>query len=158
VRRSLRRAGLAAPSFGSAYAWLAEGPEGAAGTWFARVSVLPWRGRLVRFGRPEAPGFERLAAEPEAAPALPPSAEPLLRQVVDVLASGVARAVEDGLPALEPVRRRLPGSIEDGAFLAFAYSLVVDAALGHLVRRGLVEVPPGEAVALRVEDPVLAGA
>ncbi len=68
VRRLLRRQGLAAPPFGSAFLWLAEG-ERAAGTWFARVTGLPGRGNLVRFGRPDTPAWELAAVDPEAAAA-----------------------------------------------------------------------------------------
>src|SRR4029453_12283443 len=57
VRRLLRRQGLASPPFGSAFVWLAEG-DGAAGGWFARVTGLPGRGSLVRFGQPGAPALD----------------------------------------------------------------------------------------------------
>ncbi|HXP14122.1 MAG TPA: hypothetical protein VN907_02305, partial [Actinomycetes bacterium] len=109
VRRLLRRQGLAAPPFGSAFVWLAEG-EGAAGRWFARVSGLPGRGSLIRFGRPGVPAFQLAAADPEAAPALPSSLEPALRELCEGLGWSVVRLVEDALPALDPVRRRVPGA------------------------------------------------
>ncbi|HSO54891.1 MAG TPA: hypothetical protein VL330_19630, partial [Actinomycetes bacterium] len=84
VRRLLRRQGLASPPFGSAFVWLAEG-EGAAGRWFARVTALPGRGSLVRFGHPDAPAFQLAAADPEAAPALPAALEPALRELCEGL-------------------------------------------------------------------------
>jgi hypothetical protein len=157
VRRLLRRQGLASPPFGSAFVWLAEG-EGAAGRWFARVTGLPGRGSLVRFGHPDAPAFQLAAADPEAAPALPAALEPALRELCEGLGWSVVRLVEDALPALDPVRRRVPGAEDEGAFLAWAYTLAVDEALGRLAARGLL-VPPATAVtAVRVADPALAGA
>ena len=145
VRRLLRRQGLAAPPFGSAFAWLAEG-EGAAGSWFARVTGLPGRGSLIRFGHPDAPAFQLAAADPEAAPALPAALEPTLR------------VVEDALPALDPVRRRVPGAEDEGAFLAWAYTLAVGEALDRLAARGLLTLPPTGVTTVRVTDPALAGA
>jgi hypothetical protein len=156
VRRLLRRQGLAAPPFGSAFVWLAEG-EGAAGTWFARVTGLPGRGNLVRFGRPEAPAFELAAADPETAPALPAAREPALRELCEGLGWSVVRLVEDALPALDPVRRRVPGAEDEGAFLAWAYALAVDEAIGRLAARGLLDPPATGVVAVRVADPTLAG-
>jgi hypothetical protein len=157
VRRLLRRQGLASPLFGSAFVWLAEG-EGAAGRWFARVTGLPGRGSLVRFGHPDAPAFQLAAADPEAAPALPAALEPALRELCEGLGWSVVRLVEDALPALDPVRRRVPGAEDEGAFLAWAYTLAVDEALGRLAARGLL-IPPATAVtAVRVADPALAGA
>ena len=157
VRRLLRRQGLAAPPFGSAFVWLAEG-EGAAGRWFARVSGLPGRGSLIRFGRPGVPAFQLAAADPEAAPALPSSLEPALRELCEGLGWSVVRLVEDALPALDPVRRRVPGADDEGAFLAWAYTLAVDEAIDRLSARGLLTQPPAAVAALRVTDPALAGA
>jgi hypothetical protein len=156
VRRLLRRQGLAAPPFGSAFLWLAEG-ERAAGTWFARVTGLPGRGNLVRFGRPDTPAWELAAVEPEAAPALPAAREPALRELTEGLGWSVVRLVEDALPALDPVRRRIAGGDDEGAFLAWAYTLAVDEALERLTDRGLVAPPPTGVVAVRVADPALAG-
>jgi hypothetical protein len=157
VRRLLRRQGLAAPPFGSAFVWLAEG-GGAAGGWFARVTALPGRGSLVRFGRPDAPAFQLAAADPEAAPALPAALEPALRELCEGLGWSVVRLVEDALPALDPVRRRVPGADDEGAFLAWAYTLAVDEALDRLAARGLLTPPPTLVTAVRVTDPALAGA
>lgn len=157
VRRLLRRQGLASPPFGSAFVWLAEG-EGAAGRWFARVTALPGRGSLVRFGHPDAPAFQLAAADPEAAPALPAALEPALRELCEGLGWSVVRLVEDALPALDPVRRRVPGAEDEGAFLAWAYTLAVDEALGRLAARGLLVPPPTAVTAVRVADPALAGA
>ena len=156
VRRLLRRQGLAAPPFGSAYLWLAEG-EGTAGTWFARVTALPGRGWLVRFGRPGTPAWNLAAADPEAAPALPAAREPALRELCEALGWSVVRLVEDALPGLDHLRRRVPGAEDEGAFLAWAYSLVVDEALHGLTARGLLVPPPGDVAAVRVADPALAG-
>jgi hypothetical protein len=156
VRRLLRRQGLAAPPFGSAFLWLAEG-EHAAGTWFARVTGLPGRGNLVRFGRPDTPAWELAAVEPEAAPALPAAREPALRELTEGLGWSVVRLVEDALPAFDPVRRRIAGGDDEGAFLAWAYTLAVDEALERLTDRGLVAPPPTGVVAVRVADPALAG-
>jgi hypothetical protein len=156
VRRLLRRQGMAAPPFGSAFVWLAEG-EGAAGGWFARVTGLPGRGSLIRFGHPDAPAFQLAAADPEAAPALPAALEPALRELCEGLGWSVVRLVEDALPALDPVRRRVPGGDDEGAFLAWAYTLAVDEALDRLAARGLL-TPPAAVVAVRVTDPALAGA
>jgi hypothetical protein len=156
VRRLLRRQGLAAPPFGSAFLWLAEG-ERAAGTWFARVTGLPGRGNLVRFGRPDIPAWELAAVEPEAAPALPAAREPALRELTEGLGWSVVRLVEDALPAFDPVRRRIAGGDDEGAFLAWAYTLAVDEALERLADRGLVAPPPTSVVAVRVADPALAG-
>jgi hypothetical protein len=157
VRRLLRRQGLAAPPFGSAFVWLAEG-EGAAGSWFARVTALPGRGSLIRFGHPGAPAFQLAAADPEAAPALPAALEPALRELCEGLGWSVVRLVEDALPALDPVRRRVPGADDEGAFLAWAYTLAVDEALDRLSARGLLTPPPAAVTAVRVTDPALAGA
>jgi hypothetical protein len=157
VRRLLRRQGLAAPPFGSAYVWLAEG-DGTAGGWFARVTGLPGRGSLIRFGRPAAPAFQLAAADPESAPALPAALEPALRELCEGLGWSVVRLVEDALPALDPVRRRVPGAEDEGAFLAWAYTLAVDEALDRLAARGLLTPPPNDVTAVRVTDPVLAGA
>ena len=157
VRRLLRRQGLAAPPFGSAYVWLAEG-EGAAGGWFARVTGLPGRGSLIRFGRPGVPAFQLAAADPEAAPALPAALEPALRELCEGLGWSVVRLVEDALPALDPVRRRIPGADDEGAFLAWAYTLAVDEALDRLSARGLLTPPATDVTAVRVTDPALAGA
>jgi hypothetical protein len=157
VRRLLRRQGLAAPPFGSAYVWLAEG-EGAAGGWFARVTGLPGRGSLIRFGRPAAPAFQLAAADPESAPALPAALEPALRELCEGLGWSVVRLVEDALPALDPVRRRVPGADDEGAFLAWAYTLAVDEALDRLAARGLLTPPPTDVTTVRVTDPALAGA
>ena len=157
VRRLLRRQGLASPPFGSAFVWLAEG-EGAAGSWFARVTGLPGRGSLVRFGHPGAPAFQLAAADPEAAPALPASLEPALRELCEGLGWSVVRLVEDALPALDPVRRRVPGADDEGAFLAWAYTLAVDEALDRLSARGLLTPPATGVTTVRVADPALAGA
>jgi hypothetical protein len=156
VRRLLRRQGLASPPFGSAFVWLAEG-DGAAGRWFARVTGLPGRGSLVRFGHPDAPAFQLAAADPETAPALPASLEPVLLELCEGLGWSVVRLVEDALPALDPVRRRVPGAEDGGAFLAWAYTLAVDEALDRLSARGLL-TPPTSVTAVRVADPALAGA
>jgi hypothetical protein len=157
VRRLLRRQGLAAPPFGSAFVWLAEG-EGAAGSWFARVTGLPGRGSLIRFGHPDAPAFQLAAADPEAAPALPARIEPALRELCEGLGWSVVRLVDDALPALDPVRRRVPGADDEGAFLAWAYTLAVDEALDRLAARGLLTPPPTAVTTVRVTDPALAGA
>jgi hypothetical protein len=157
VRRLLRRQGLAAPPFGSAYVWLAEG-EGAAGSWFARVTGLPGRGSLIRFGHPDAPAFQLAAADPEAAPALPAAIEPALRELCEGLGWSVVRLVDDALPALDPVRRRVPGAEDEGAFLAWAYTLAVGEALDRLAARGLLTLPPTGVTTVRVTDPALAGA
>ena len=154
VRRLLRRQGLAAPPFGSAFVWLAEG-EGAAGSWFARVTGLPGRGSLIRFGHPDAPAFQLAAADPEAAPALPAALEPALRELCEGLGWSVVRLVDDALPALDPVRRRVPGADDEGAFLAWAYTLAVDEALDRLSARGLLTPPPTAVTTVRVTDPAL---
>jgi hypothetical protein len=156
VRRLLRRQGLAAPPFGSAFVWLAEG-DGAAGTWFARVTGLPGRGSLIRFGRPDAPTFQLAAADPESAPALPAALEPALRELCEGLGWSVVRLVEDALPALDPVRRRVPGADDEGAFLSWVYTLAVDEALDRLAARGLLTPPAAAVTAVRVTDPALAG-
>jgi hypothetical protein len=156
VRRLLRRQGLASPPFGSAFVWLAEG-EGAAGRWFARVTGLPGRGSLVRFGRPDMPAFQLAAADPESAPALPASLEPALRELCEGLGWSVVRLVEDALPALDPVRRRVPGAEDEGGFLAWVYTLAVDEALDRLSARGLLTPPPTAVTTVRVADPALAG-
>jgi hypothetical protein len=156
VRRLLRRQGLAAPPFGSAFVWLAEG-EGLAGTWFARVTGLPGRGSLIRFGRPAAPAFDLAAVDPERAPALPAALEPALRELCEGLGWSVVRLVEDALPALDPVRRHVPGADDEGAFLAWAYTLAVDEAIDRLSARGLLTPPATAVTAVRVTDPALAG-
>ncbi len=51
------------------------------------------------------------------------------------------RLVEDALPALDPVRRRVPGADDEGAFLAWVYTLAVDEALDRLSARGLLTPP-----------------
>jgi len=154
VRRLLRREGLAAPPFGAPFVWLVEGDEGAAGLWTARCTQLPGRGWLIRFGRPGSAAWQAAEVEPEAAPALPPGREPALADLVDALASPVARLVAESLPALERARPRPPGEAP-GAFLAWSYSLTVDAALTALAGRGLVEFPAEGAVAVRTAEPVL---
>jgi hypothetical protein len=157
VRRLLRRQGLSAPPFGSAFVWLAEGEREAAGVWFARATPLAGRGYLVRCGRPAAPGWTALGVDPEAAPALPPAREPALRELTEGFGWSVVRLVEDAMPALDPVRRRIPGADDEGAFLAWAYTLAMDAALEALTSRGLVAPPLDGALAVRVTDPALAG-
>jgi hypothetical protein len=157
VRRLLRRQGLSAPPFGSAFVWLAEGEVEAAGVWFARATPLAGRGYLVRCGRPAAPEWAALGVDPEAAPALPAAREPALRELTEGFGWSVVRLVEDAMPALDPVRRRIPGADDEGAFLAWAYTLAVDTALEALTARGLVSPPPDGALALRVTDPTLAG-
>jgi len=157
VRRLLRRQGLSAPPFGSAFVWLAEGEREAAGVWFARATPLAGRGYLVRCGRPAAPGWTALGVDPEAAPALPPAREPALRELAEGFGWSVVRLVEDAMPALDPVRRRIPGADDEGAFLAWAYTLAMDAALEALTSRGLVAPPLDGALAVRVTDPALAG-
>ena len=158
VRRLLRLQGLAAPPFGSAFAWLAEGESRAvAGLWTARVITVPGRGHLVRFGRPDSPQWELAAVEPEAAPAVPAGREPPLRELCEALGWSVVRLVEDALPALDPLRRRVPGGEDEGAFLAWAYALAVDAALDSLSARGLLAPPIDGVVSIRVTDPALAG-
>ena len=158
VRRLLRRQGLAAPPFGGAYVWLAEGEPGAAGSWTARSTALPGRGSLVRFGRRESPAWDTVAADPEAAPALPAAREPQLRELIEGLGWSVVRLVEDAIPGLDPLRRRTPGADDEGAFLAWAYALALDVALERLAARGLVAPPAAGVVAVRVADPALAGA
>src|SRR6266511_451899 len=126
VRRLLRLEGLAAPPFGSAFVWLAEGESHAvAGAWSARVTSLPGRGHLIRFGRPDA--------------------------------SHWGLAVADPLPGLDPVRRRIPGADDEGAFRSWSYALAVDAALDNLSARGLLAPPIEGVVSIRVADPALAG-
>src|SRR5215203_3751605 len=153
VRRLLRRQGLTAPPFGSAFVWLAEG-DGAAGTWFARVTGLPGRGSLIRFGHPDAAAFQLAAADPESAPALAAA----LRELCEGLGWSVVHLVEDALPALDPVRRRVPGADDEGAFLAWVYTLAVDEALDRLAARGLLTPPATGVTTVRVADPALAGA
>jgi hypothetical protein len=157
VRRLLRRQGMAAPPFGSAYLWLAEGDRDSAGIWFARATPLAGRGYLIRAGRPDAPDWAALGVDPEAAPALPSAREPGLRELTEGFGWSVVRLVEDAMPALDPVRRRIPGADDEGAFLAWAYTLAVDAALAGLSGRGLVAPPLDGALAVRVTDPALAG-
>jgi hypothetical protein len=157
VRRLLRRQGLAAPPFGSAYAWLAEGEREGAGVWFARATPLAGRGYLVRCGRPDAPAWSALGVDPEAAPALPAAREPALTELAEGLGWSVVRLVEDAIPALDPVRRRIPGADDEGAFLTWAYTLAMDTALERLADRGLVTLPATGALAIRVTAPALAG-
>jgi hypothetical protein len=157
VRRLLRREGLAAPPFGSAFVWLAEGEPGVAGTWLARVTPLPGRGSLIRFGRPGTPAWSAAGADPEAAPALAAGQEPGVRELVEALGWSVLRVVDDWVPAFDPHRRRIPGAQHGGAFLAWAYGLAVDAALAGLGGRGLLAPPADGVVAVRVADPALAG-
>jgi hypothetical protein len=158
VRRLLRLQGLASPPFGSAFAWLAEGESRAvAGLWSARVTPVPGRSHLVRFGRPDALQWELAALDPEAAPALPASREPALRALVEGIGWSMVKLVEDAAPGLDPQRRRIPGSDDDGGFLAWAYALAVDAALDNLSARGLLAPPIEGVVSIRVADPALAG-
>jgi hypothetical protein len=158
VRRLLRLQGMAAPPFGSAFAWLAEGETRAvAGVWSARVTTVTGRGHLVRFGRPDVPQWELVAVDPEAAPALPTGREPALRALVEGIGWSMVKLVEDAVPGLDPQRRRIPGAEDEGAFLAWAYGLAVDAALDNLSARGLLAPPIDGVVAIRVADPALAG-
>jgi hypothetical protein len=157
VRRLLRRQGLAAPPFGSAYVWLAEGDRESAGIWFVRATPLAGRGYLVRCGRPDAPAWSALAVEPEAAPALPAAREPALTELTEGFGWSVVRLVEDAIPALDPVRRRIPGADDEGAFLTWAYTLAIDTALESLASRGLVILPATAAMAIRITTPALAG-
>ncbi|HZD70487.1 MAG TPA: hypothetical protein VFA45_16805 [Actinomycetes bacterium] len=158
VRRLLRLQGLAAPRFGSAFAWLAEGQTRAvAGIWSARVTSVTGRGYLVRFGRPDAPRWELAAVEPEAAPALPAAREPALRALVEGIGWSIVKLVEDAAPGLDLQRRRIAGCEDEGAFLSWAYSLAVDATLGNLSARGLLAPPIDGVVSIRVADPALAG-
>src|SRR5215213_8485519 len=122
------------------------------------VRRLPRRGSLVRFGRPDMTAFQLAAADPEAAPALPAPLEPPLRELCEGLGWSVVRLVEDALPALDPVRRRVPGADDEGAFLAWVYTLAVDEALDRLSARGLLAPPASDVTAVRVGDPALAGA
>jgi hypothetical protein len=55
------------------------------------------------------------------------------------------------------VRRRIAGGEDEGAFLAWAYTLAVDEALERLTERGLVAPPAAGVVTVRVADPALAG-
>jgi hypothetical protein len=157
VRRLLRRQGLSAPPFGSAFVWLAEGEREAAGTWFARATPLAGRGYLVRCGRPTAPEWTALGVDPEAAPALPAAREPAIKELTEGFGWSVVRLVEDAMPTLDPIRRRIPGADDEGAFLAWSYTLAVDAALEALTTRGMVTPPLDGAMAVRVTDPALAG-
>jgi hypothetical protein len=158
VRRLLRLQGLAAPPFGSAFTWLAEGQTRAvAGVWTARVTTVPGRGHLVRFGRPDVPRWELAAVEPEAAPALPAPREPALRELVEGIGWSTVKLVEDAATGLDPRRRRIPGGEDEGAFLAWAYALAVDAALDNLSARGLLAPPIDGVMSIRVSDPTLAG-
>ena len=157
VRRLLRRQGLAAPPFGSAYVWLAEGEREGAGVWFARATPLAGRGYLVRCGRPDSPAWSALAVDPEAAPALPAAREPALTELAEGFGWSVFRLIEDAIPALDPVRRRIPGADDEGAFLTWAYTLAMDTALERLAGRGLVTLPATGALAVRVTAPALAG-
>jgi hypothetical protein len=157
VRRLLRRQGLAAPPFGSAFVWLAEGEREGAGVWFTRATPLAGRGFLVRCGRPDAPVWSALGVDPEAAPAVPAAREPALTELSEGFGWSVVRLVEDAMPALDPVRRRIPGADDEGAFLAWAYTLAIDTASESLAARGLVALPPTGALAVRVTTPTLAG-
>ena len=157
VRRLLRRQGLAAPPFGSAYVWLAEGEREGAGVWFARATPLAGRGYLVRCGRPDSPAWSALAVDPEAAPALPAAHEPALTELAEGFGWSVVRLVEDAIPALDPIRRRIPGADDEGAFLTWAYTLAMDTTLERLAGRGLVTLPATGALAVRVTAPALAG-
>jgi DNA-directed RNA polymerase specialized sigma24 family protein len=103
------------------------------------------------------PAFQLAAADPEAAPALPAALEPALRELCEGLGWSVVRLVEDALPALDPVRRRIPGADDEGAFLAWAYTLAVDEALDRLSARGLLTPPATDVTAVRVTDPALDG-
>ena len=116
------------------------------------------RGSLVRFGQPDAPAYQLAAADPETAPALPSALEPALRELCEGLGWSVVRLVEDALPALDPVRRRVPGADDEGAFLAWVYTLAVDEALDRLAARGLLTPPAAAVTVVRVTDPSLAGA
>src|SRR6266540_654765 len=108
VRRLLRLEGLAAPPFGSAFVWLAEGESHAvAGAWSARVTSLPGRGHLIRFGRPDASHWGLAVVDPEAAPALPASREPGIRALCEGIGWSARGPALPG-PAL-PARR--PGSV-----------------------------------------------
>jgi hypothetical protein len=69
----------------------------------------------------------------------------------------VVRLFANALPTLDPVRRRIAGGEDEGAFLAWAYTLAVDEALERLTDRGLVAPPPTGVLAVRVADPALAG-
>jgi hypothetical protein len=157
VRRLLRRQGLAAPPFGSAYVWLAEGDREGAGLWFARANPLAGRGYLVRCGRPDSPAWSALAVDPEAAPALPAAREPALTELIEGFGWSVVRLIEDAIPALDPIRRRIPGADDEGAFLTWAYTLAMDTTLESLAGRGLVTLPGTGAMAIRVTAPALAG-
>lgn len=158
VRRLLRLEGLAAPPFGSAFVWLAEGESHAVvGTWSARVTPLPGRGHLVRFGRADAPHWGLAVVDPEAAPALPGAREPGILALCEGMGWSVVRLVSDALPALDPIRRRIPGADDEGAFRSWAYALAVDAALDSLSARGLLAPPIEGVVSIRVSDPALAG-
>jgi hypothetical protein len=158
VRRLLRLEGLAAPPFGSAFVWLAEGESHAvAGTWSARVTDLPGRGHLITFGRPDASHWGLAVVDPEAAPALPAAREPGIRALCEGIGWSVVRLVADAIPGLDPVRRRIPGAENEGAFRAWAYALAVDAALENLSARGLLAPPIEGVVSIRVADPALAG-
>ena len=159
VRRLLRLEGLAAPPFGSAFLWLAEGESHAvAGTWSARVTDLPGRGHLIRFGRPDASHWGLAAVDPEASPALPAAREPGIHALCEGIGWSVVRLVDDAIPGLDAVRRRIPGTEDQGAFRAWAYALAVDAALENLSARGLLAPPIEGVVSIRVADPALAGA
>ncbi len=158
VRRLMRLEGLAAPPFGSAFLWLAEGESHAvAGAWSARVTSLPGRGHLIRFGRPDASHWGLAVVDPEAAPALPPAREPGIRALCEGIGWSVVRLVADALPGLDPIRRRIPGAEDEGAFRSWAYALAVDAALDNLSARGLLAPPIEGVVSIRVTDPSLAG-
>jgi hypothetical protein len=70
----------------------------------------------------------------------------------------VLRLVADAIPGLDAVRRRIPGTEDEGAFRAWAYALAVDAALENLSARGLLAPPIDGVVSIRVADAALAGA
>src|SRR6266487_6871235 len=80
------------------------------------------RGHLIRFGRPDASHWGLAVVDPEAAPALPASREPGIRALCEGIGWSVVRLVADALPGLDPVRRRIPGAEDEGAFRSWAYA------------------------------------
>src|SRR5574341_1170973 len=149
-------AGVGAPAV--AFLGLAEGESHAVvGTWSARITTLPGRGHLIRFGRADAPHWGLAAVDPEAAPALPRAREPSILALCEGMGWSVVRLVADARVGLDPVRRRIPGADDEGAFRAWAYALAVDAALDNLSARGLLAPPIEGVVSIRVSDPALAG-
>src|SRR6266704_1619793 len=158
---ALKAAGLATPKgrprFPVARAEQADALRAATGAWSARVTSLPGRGHLIRFGRPDASHWGLAAVDPEAAPALPASREPGIRALCEGIGWSVVRLVADALPGLDPVRRRIPGADDEGAFRSWSYALAVDAALDNLSARGLLAPPIEGVVSIRVADPALAG-